>query len=274
MARFGGMIERALVWERTNPYCWMLWADWFRARGMWDAHESTLREMLRLFPHSEHARVELARLLIDRGKETWDEAEHWLQQVMKQNPDSEHARVVTARLLVLRDRPKEAEATLADFVERHSESRTAWSVLNRLWAGLNSAADAFDELRGSGIPAPGNHHDLPERLPRALQELFRRESARTDRWRHLATRFSEAAAETEFLHILAGADEDKQSAAARWRTRYCIDGDTGHRAVDVFMREAHEQLATADPDERGELAFAVMACAAADAPEFVPEWAA
>ncbi len=36
MTRLGLMIERALVWEPTNPYCWMLWADWFelRATGM------------------------------------------------------------------------------------------------------------------------------------------------------------------------------------------------------------------------------------------------
>ena len=339
MTRFGAMIERALVWERTNHYCWMLWADWFRARGMCDAHESTLREMLRLFPHSEHARVELARLLINQGKETWDEAEHWLQQAMKQNPDSEHARVVMARLLVMRDRAKEAEAILAEFVERHPESQTAWSVLNRLRAGLNSATDAFYEVRENGIPAAGSHH-LPERLPRALQELFRRgrlggefsrariagtprheagtdfireetrrgdpiagfysqwllpketpecpphawawnacqhwqDSARTESWRHLATRFPEAAAETEFLHILAGAGEDKQTPTARWRARYCRDndhGDAGSRAVDVFMREAQEQLATPDVHERDELALAVMACAAADAPEFVPEW--
>ena len=63
MARFGLMIERALAWEPMNPYCWMLWADWFEAQGRSDAREWTLREMLRLFPDNEHSRVELARLL-------------------------------------------------------------------------------------------------------------------------------------------------------------------------------------------------------------------
>ena len=82
MARFGLMIERALAWEPANPHCWMLWADWFKARGYREAHEWTLREMLRLFPNNEHSRVELARVLIRRGEPNWDEAEHWLRQAV------------------------------------------------------------------------------------------------------------------------------------------------------------------------------------------------
>ena len=279
-------------------------------------------------------------LLIDQGEANWNEAEHWLRQAMRQNPDSEHARVVMARLLVLRHRPTDAESIIAEFVQRRPASQTARRLLDRLRAGLNPvAADAFDEVQGNGIPAAVDHHELPERLPRALKELFRRgrlgsefsraliastqrdlagtefireetrrgdplagfysqwlmpketpecpphawawnacrnwqESARPDCWHHLATRFPEAAPETEFLHILAGADDNNQSAAAGWRARYCTDSDTASRAVDVFMREAQEQLATAEPHERDELALAVMACAAADAPEFVPERAA
>ena len=61
MARLGLMIERALAWEPMNPYCWMLWADWFGAHCRSDAREWTLREMLRLFPGNEVSRVELAR---------------------------------------------------------------------------------------------------------------------------------------------------------------------------------------------------------------------
>ena len=83
MTRLGRMIERALIWEPANPYCWMRWADWFQARGLRDAREWTLREMVRLFPNDEHARVKLSRLLIDRGEAHWDQAEHWLRQVMQ-----------------------------------------------------------------------------------------------------------------------------------------------------------------------------------------------
>ena len=330
MTRFGVMIERALTWEPTNPYCWMLWADWFRTRGIRGAHEWTLREMLRLFPTDEHARVELARVLIDHGEESWDEAEHWLGQVMERNPDSEHSRVVMARLLDSRGRTTDAEALLADFVQRSPGSQTARRSLDRLRAGPNSVTGE------SGTPVAVGRHDPPEHLHRALKELFRRarlggefdrarianahgemagtdfireetrrgdplagfysqwlmptetpecpphawawdacrhwqESAQPDSWQLLATRFPEAAPETEFLHLLAGADNGDQTAAAGWRARYGTDSDKAHRAVDTLMREALEQLGNVEPHERDELALAVMACAAVDAPEFASE---
>ena len=125
MTRFGLMIERALVWEPTNSYCWMLWADWFRSQGHQEAHEWTLREMLRLFPSDLHARVELGRLLIARGEDHWVEAEHWLRQAMERNPGGGHSRVVMARLLVLSHRRADAEALLAEFLKRHPDNPTA-----------------------------------------------------------------------------------------------------------------------------------------------------
>ena len=177
MARFRLMIERALVWEPANPYCWMLWANWFEAQGHRDAHEWTLREMLRLFPNNEHSRVELARLLIREGEHHWDEAEHWLRQIIERVPDGEaarvelarllirrgehhwdeaehrlrqiierdrdsgHARVVMARLLVLRHRSAEAETLLAEFVERHPANAAAQQSLDRLRSGLRDTED-------------------------------------------------------------------------------------------------------------------------------------
>ena len=188
MARFGLMIERALAWEPANPYCWMLWADWFEARGYRDAHEWTLREMLRLFPNDKHARVELARLLIRRGEHHWDEAEYWLRQAIERVPDdehsrvelarllirrgehhwdeaefrlrqviervpnNEHSRVVLARLLVLRDRSAEAETLLAEFVERHPADAAAQRSLDRLRSGMHDTEDddILDEAREDG----------------------------------------------------------------------------------------------------------------------------
>ena len=46
------------------------------------------------------------------------------------------------------------------------------------------------------------------------------------------------------------------------------------RAVDAFMREARERFVGASRHERNELAGTVMACAAADAPDVVREFAA
>ena len=176
MIRLGLMIERALVWEPTNRYCWMLWADWFQAHGHRDARESTLREMLRLFPDDFYARVELARLLIDRGEEHWFEAEHWLLQAMERDPDGEHSRVFMAQLLVLRHRRKEAETLLAEFVERHPDSTTAQQSLGRLRSGMyvGAAADVVDDGRDNEIRETIGRDGPAKPLPDALHELFRR----------------------------------------------------------------------------------------------------
>ena len=212
MARFGLMIERALAWEPANPYCWMLWADWFEARGYRDAHEWTLREMLRLFPNDEHSRVELARLLIGRGEHHWDEAEHWLRQVIKRvpgdeparvelarllirrgehhwdeaehwlrqvinrDPDNGHARVVMARLLVLRHRSAEAETLLAEFVERHPTDAAAQRFLDRLRSGVHGTEDddTFDEVRDDGAWVATDRGHLTTSPSAASPELAHR----------------------------------------------------------------------------------------------------
>ena len=175
MTRFGLMIERALVWEPTNPYCWMLWAHWFRAQGHQEAHEWTLREMLRLFPSNLHARVELGRLLIARGEQHWDEAEHWLRQAMERNPGGGHSRVVMARLLVLSHRRADAEALLAEFLKRHPDNPTARQSLDRLRDGTYFAADGtFDEGRENEIRKAIDRGGPLLPLPGALNELFRR----------------------------------------------------------------------------------------------------
>ena len=169
MTRFGLMIERALIWEPTNRYCWMLWADWFLVQGHREACESTLREMLRLFPSDVHARVELARTLIARRKDYRDEAEHLLRQAMARDPDGGHARVVMARLLVSRHRPSDAEALLAEFLERHPDNLDVQRSLGRLRAGMYVFDDGRDEIRGAiGCDGP------PKPLSGPLHELFRR----------------------------------------------------------------------------------------------------
>ncbi len=208
MKRFGVMIERALVWEPSNPYCWMLWADWFRVQGHGEGHESTLREMLRLFPNDAHARVELGRLLIAQGEDHWDEAEHWLRQAMERAPDSAHARVelgrlliargegywdeaehclrqamerapdsgharvVMARLLALSQRHPEAETMLAKFLERYPDNPRVQQSLDRLRAG--GAAAEFSEDGENTVQNAISRGDQPAPLPNVLKELVRR----------------------------------------------------------------------------------------------------
>ena len=167
MSRFGVMIERALVWEPANPYCWMLWAEWFKIQDQRVAHEATLREMLRLFPSNLPARAELARLLLSRGEAYRDEAEHHLRNARDRDPSDEHLHEVMAQLQILRHRSPEAEAEarLAEFVERHPDNATVRALLGRLRAHtyLDTTAATFDD-------------DPPIPLPGALQELLRRGS--------------------------------------------------------------------------------------------------
>ena len=172
MSRFGVMIERALTWEPANPCCWMLWAEWFKVQNRRDAHEATLREMLRLFPSDLHARVELALLLISRGDACWDEAEHHLQNAMDR--DDGHACVVMARLLALRHRSTEAEAMLAEFLERRPDDATAQETLDRLQARFYTAAAAYGDASNDEIQERAAYQDSPISPPGALQELLRR----------------------------------------------------------------------------------------------------
>ena len=183
MARFGMMIERALVWEPSNPYCWMLWAEWFRVQGRRDAQEAALRELLRLFPNDLPARVELARLLIPRGEIHWDEAEHHLRDAehrlrnaMDSDPDDEHPYVVMARLLVLRGRRAEAEAMLAGFLEREPDNAAARKSLDRLRTPthLDTTIAAFDDDWNIAIQEGEDRDEPPMLPPGALQELLRR----------------------------------------------------------------------------------------------------
>ena len=178
MARFGVMIERALVWKPADPYCWMLWADWFKAQGHRDAQEATLREMLRLSPSDLPARVELARLLIARGEVCWDEAEHHLQSVIDRDPSNEPSRVVMDQLLVLRRRGAEAEAVLAKLLEQYPDSPTARESLDRSGdpVYLDSATTASESVRDSETQEGGDHDDPPIPPSNVMEELLRRGS--------------------------------------------------------------------------------------------------
>ena len=332
--RLGTVIERALVWEAANPYCWMLWAQWFQAQGQRGAQEAVLREMLRMFPHDPPPHVELARLLIRRGKENWQEAEHFLRRAMKQAPNDGHSHVVMARLLRLRGELDAAKQTLKGFLANNPDNLEARDSLEKLQAGLTSysthpgddprsaaqegepcqrahaaPASGLDEiLRRGGLAeefnrariANGNAvqttrirqesrlgdslagfysqwlrlDDTPECPPYAWAWdacLHWQRAAAPEHWQDLAKRFPEAAAETDFLRSLICPDSPD---LAGWRERYRTEDGTRSRPVDVLMREMSkmwEQLAAihnANQHERDEAACAVMACAAANVPEF------
>ena len=156
MDRLGVMIERALLWEPANPYCWMLWAQWHQVQGQRDAEEAILREMLRMFPRNVPSHVELARLLIRRGEANWREAEHYLQRAMDQDPNDGHVYVVAAHLQSLRGRLEEAKATLAGFLARNPENRGALNFFRQLQAGQTTSPDDTPRNASQGHDAGGD----------------------------------------------------------------------------------------------------------------------
>ena len=171
MSRFGLMIERALVWEPSNPYCWMLWAHWFRDQGQRDAHEATLRETLRLFPGNLDAQIELARLLIIHGEDGWDEAEHWLKQAREQDSDGGRSQEVMDHLLKSRRRREE----LVEFPERHPDDKVTLRPPDRLRSGTYiGAANAFGDGRDTEIKEAIGSGGERIRLSDAVYELYRR----------------------------------------------------------------------------------------------------
>ena len=291
MARFGLMIERALVWEPANPYCWMLWANWFEARGYRDAHEWTLREILRLFPNDEHARVELARLLIRRGEHHWDEAEHWLRQVIERDPDNEHARVVMARLLVLRHRSAEAETLLAEFVEHHPADAAARRSLDRLRSGIHGAEDddTFDEARDDGAWVATDRGHLttpPSAAPpelahrgRLAGEFSRARIAKAHGDNVLTERIEE---ETRKGDPLAGfysqwlmPDRSSECPPHAWSWNACRQWQ-GHRQ-DSVQSDGWEHLAARFPEAAMETDFLRILAAPDDghgSPSGVTDWCA
>lgn len=326
LSEFGMLIERALAWEPANPYCWMLWADWFRVRGNLPAREWTLREMARIFPTNAHCRVELSRLLMARSSDYAGEAERLLRQAAERSPGSAHAHVELARLLAVTGRAGEARSLLRDVLAEDPENEVAWNVLEGLRLGVlgsfsedencgdiaESAVSSpfLDELARRGelggefhqalcagnqmmVDAParimaeaakgdglGGFYaqwlklkETPECPPHAWAwracQLWQGQSS-PEAWRSLATRFPEAAMETDFLRILVTADgqqlHDEQN---RWQNRYYPNGAPPTRPAATYMKHSVERLADyTEAHARDEIALAVLSSGAVGMLEF------
>lgn len=330
MARFGVMIERALVWESANPYCWTLWAKWFQNQGRKDAQEAILRETLRLFPCDVAAQVELARLLIARGEDCWAEAEHHLHCTMAEDPDNGHAHVVMARLQGQRGRHDDAKKTLACFLESNPTNKEAREAFSSIGATAYADASGGPTEPDVSTRQQAAGMDAPHMVVTALQELVRRaglsgefirariagsgaaqtklisqESQKGDplagfysqwlklpdtpafpphawaweacsqwrrafdaeAWDQLAKRFPEAAPETRLLGMLAA-----PSSSAKPVSQHDESESALARPIDAIMRDGWALLAATDvhQHDRDEFACSLMACAAINAPQFLP----
>lgn len=302
MARLHTMIERALVWAPTNAYCWTIWAKWFQVMGKREAQEAVLRETLRLFPYNVVAQVELARVLIRRGEDHWQEAEHYLNRTLGQDPDDGPAHSVLEYLQYSRTQTGEAGELVHERSQTTSQEDNAGehpmssvSVLQEVLR-RGSLAEEFSLARFAGGPAAHGGliwqesrvgdslagfysqwlqpDDTPACPPNAWAWnacLHWRQGAALEAWRDLSERFPEAATETEFLCGLAHPESARGDGQRYHRGP---KGGASGRAVDILIREMADTRAqlianhSATQHERDEAACAVMACAAANTPEF------
>ncbi|RWX52415.1 Anaphase-promoting complex, cyclosome, subunit 3, partial [Candidatus Electrothrix marina] len=118
--------------------------------GVWDEAEEWLREAAERSPNHEPSRVELARLLINRGEEHWDEAEHWLREAAERNPDHGQSHLVWASLLAKRNKRAEAIDLLEGFIARTGGNLHVAGFLERLRAGQTPETDEAAE--DTGLP--------------------------------------------------------------------------------------------------------------------------
>ena len=94
---------------------------------------------------SEHARVELARLLIKRGEAHWDEAERWLREVAGFNARSGHARLVLAALMYRRGPQHYTEARqLLEGILRGNPANAPAQTLMAQWFESDGKETAFE----------------------------------------------------------------------------------------------------------------------------------
>ncbi len=148
-------VQQALAWEPWNAYCWMLLADWYDCVGDSAMRESVLREMLRLFPDNEPSRVELARLLIERGGDDREEAERWLREAVSLDEEHAYARVELARLLHESGNLAEAEDLLRQVRDRDPDNPVASLYLGRLFA---SGAERTNRTSEALVQLPSDSH--------------------------------------------------------------------------------------------------------------------
>jgi len=98
---------------------------------------------------------------------------------------------------------------------------------------------------------------------------FWQQAASPEEWGRLEGQFAEMAAETAFLRLLqVPGGSDWESSAARWRARYANQDEALTHPVLAFLAKDLERLPRIGPDERSEIALAVLAGGAEPAPEF------
>lgn len=260
-----------------------------RSKVWWNEAEHYLRRTIADNPDSAHGHVVLARLFVLRERP--DEAAKMLSSFLARHPDNSDVRKVheevrsgeyaatfasakyDANASRTRDAP-EVASLLAEVLRRggltveFNRARIAGRVngKTKLIKQECQKGDALAGFYSQWLKLP----DTPRCPPHAWSWnacLHWQSPESVNGWDELETRFPEAVSETRFLRMLALPDSSNGA-----RSQYPNDGsDAMSRPVDMAMRDWWE-LAEAgylDRSQRDDIACAVMACAAANAPEFV-----
>ena len=186
LTRIGELIEEALRWEPTHEYTWTFWADWFAYQGRKMPQQWVLRETVRMFPGNEVSRVELARLLMRRGKPYWAEAEKLLREVAENHPDNGHSRIELAKLLISTQRRKDGINLLEHFLVKNPQDVVARSALVRLKSIADADAIRFDDsdvdVEDVSTSAPMSEGDLLKSISQRseLQQDYARATVQSD----------------------------------------------------------------------------------------------
>ena len=269
----------------------------WRGEEYWQEAESFLRWTLGQDPNSGHAHVVLAHLQSSRGQ--LERAEATLAGFLADHPGNEAARNFLDRLRAgqytaqvppsadtLRHASQRADtvgdtasaASALREVERRGSLAAEFSRA-QLTNGKAPQTTRIRQESREGDPLAGFYsqwlqlEDTPECPPHAWAwDACRhwQQGALPEAWRDLAERFPEAASETDFLRSLACTElADREG----WYSRGTQEGASG-RPVDILMQEMtatwDELAADHNVNQRvsDDIARTVMACAAANTPEF------
>lgn len=242
-------------------------------------------------PDDGHAHVVTARLFALQGQR--DDAEQMLVDFLARNSDNNDAREALDKLRTGAYRAQGDK--LNDSGRQHAHSGDTLGmvavplqeVLRRghlagefsraRIAGLaNGHTERIEEESQRGDALAGFYSqwlklpDTPECPPHAWSWkacLHWQQSSSADKWEELALLFPEAVSETRFLRTLAWPES---STTTNFRYPHVTD-TAMRRPIDVAMHSWWPLAESGDLDQsqREEIACTVMACAAANAPEFV-----
>lgn len=265
----GQQIETALHWESSNEFIWTFWSSLLAYRGCFEQQEWVLREAVRLLPGLAACRVELARLLMQRGKAFWPEAKSLLCEAVECNPENEPSRVELARIFCATGCKPEAVEQLQECLSRHPQNEIARNALRTLQQGGRLSMDFAESVYTLAAPAQA----AP--VSTVLEPLAERASLQRAYWQARAERQGEAVTQLQqqaaagdslagtYLQWLAGLQTEELPVpphAWSWRAAQAYQTDSSEQDWQALQDEF--------PERRRETSFLCWLKMGKETPEF------